>query len=757
VSQIKWITVAELILDTGTERFSAERVRKVASESPPTAEVIYSGTVLQWGSVHKSIPLLPGLPQISDAQIRIADNYRKWRDLLAKQTPRRRLIRLTVLPEGASLAAYTPIFVGEVVSVVFTPAAIQVSLRDRMFAWLDEPIPAMAITSLYPDLAPKDQGQFIPIIQGQVRSVETSPSTAEGVIPLPHIGFTPEESPPASPPASRDRYAVAVHPVSSVVAIYRREQIVNDDDMATSEWVVVDPAEYEITTGFFAEDDNPFGRFEMTHTYLDFYGQQPEGTEIRADVDGIDFRGIWGDLPEAEASPPGGALRNPIDFFIGMTYLICQKAGISVNVFDTDEIGALREVFEGLGLYCDGAITEEITARDFLAKFLRDFHLDMFVNRRGLITLRYVTEESPTRTVYVEGKHILRGSFMEWLPEKIVNQIDCRYAYNNATGKHDAGFVQDNATEQEVLNLPQEESPSSPEQKIEREVLELTFIRDADTAQSTVDKRMEAQQLGTYQQELELPLPQVVADMELAQLIGLTHSMGLDLYNPGYINQEVKTLSLLFDLDRLKVRARTVLSVAADVDNFNVNPDVERVRPTIAEIIDVGPPYDVYHVVSGKDSAIDYSEYTYALGSFEFTSSFAEYNQLALYGVPEPRANRTLTAVKLGSVVEYIWDNPNVSPISVVDVRKGAEYSRTGAAYFTYQAAFLFGGEDEAAPKQLYEADLTPAEWESAFPGGASEVHFRMIQWHSFSSQASIPNTHLRWYDAWVEYHYAPL
>lgn len=752
MSQLKWVIVAELILDTGTERFSAERVRKLASESPPTEEVIYAGEVLQWGTIHKSIPYLPGLPQVSDAQIRIKDNYRRWRDLLSHQTPRRRIIRITILPAGGSLADYAPVFVGEVVNVVFTPAAIEVSLRDRQFAWLEETIPAMGITALYPDLEPKDQGQFIPIIQGQVRSIEESPSLAQGVIPLPHLGVIPEPSPPESPPAFRDRWAVAVHPVASVVTVYRREQVVNDDDMTRSEWFVVDPEEYEITTGYFAEEDNPFGRFEMTHTYLDFYEQQPEGTEIRADVDGIDFRGVWGDLPAVISSPPGGAIRNPIDFFINMTYLICWKAGISVTVFDTEEIGALREVFEDLGYYCDGAITQEMTAREWLERFLRDFHLDMFVNRRGLITLRYITDEDPDRPVYTEGKHILRETFIERLPEAIINQIECRFSFNNATGKFDEGTVTDNAEEQDYLELVDDESPSVAEQKIEKEVLELFHVRDEATAVATITKRMDAQRLGSFQQEMELPLPEVLASVELARLVGLTHSMGLEI--GGYDNREVKILSLLFDLDRLKVRMKSVLRVPATVNQNGP----ERLRPLVT-VISPSEAYAVYSNVSSGGNFADSDSFddpsTFATCTIDHSSAFADYAQVVLHSFPEPTEGRTLSAVRIAITIQFIQGSGTVildqHPASWVKIKDHYPINLTEAADSIWESA------GASVAKAEFSADYTASAFAIAFPGGASDVHLHLAQWSTMNSGALGGfGTHtIKAYDAYIEYTYA--
>lgn len=744
MSQIKWVIVAELALDSGTEYFSGERVRRIGISE----NIIYAGTVQRWGTIEKSIPSPPGMPQISDAQVRIADNFRKWRDLLAHQTPRRRIMQLTLMPEGASIADYDPIYVGEIIDVAFEPAAIEISLRDRLFAWLDEPFPALAVRDLYPDISPEDNGGFIPIINGECRSVETSPETAQGVVPLPHLGYTGTLD--ASPPDGVDRWAIACHPVLAVVAVYRRETVTINEDIDVPEWVLVDPSEYVISETEFTAAENVFGFGAFSVTNLDFLLQQPVGTEIRADVDGIDVRGGWGDLPAFITSPPS-VTRNPIDFFINMTYVFMVKAGLSEEVFDTDEIGALRTEFESLGYLCDGAITEALTAREILGRFLPSFHLDMFVNRQGKITLRHVTnEDDPTRPVFKEGKHILRESFRERLPDQISNQVQYRYEYNNAIGEFQTVGLIENTYDQAVLRL-------NDVDKLEKEIFDMYFVRDATTAEAIADLRNQFMRLGSYRQECRMPAPAVFENIELANLVGWTHSMGLE--TGGYVNRQAKILSYALDVDQLEFTVHTVLfppqSVALE----------EAVRPRIAEEWEDNPPVNPSrsHIDDGylaiDDDAPVGESATKAAMEISSVNSIATYCQLFLYDVPEPF--RELVSVTFFVDAEYVVGTPTIFPgfpdFPIVEVCIFDMYLNdiAGEPYITHRVTTIYSPPDSSMDdaRAIHSYTMTGAAFVARF-GTAANIYFRANQHQELLENFSPPCQLIVW-DAWVHYEYA--
>lgn len=544
-----WLVLGRLFLDSGVVAFSDTRVRH--------PEYIYEPFVIEWGYIDRSIAIVSGLPQVSYGTIRLANTYRFFQDLLFDQTARRRYIDIKLVPEGGSEGSGVLLFTGEVEDIVFGPGYIEISLKDRLFAWLDEPIPAMLIKELYPDIPPENEGGFLPIICGQMRSIginDSPPPAIRGTISLPHFGTI----------SNIDRYGLSMTPIFDLVGVYRRATHLEGTTDPEEQWELVDPSEYTIT-----EVETTAFNVVMQHQFLDFKVNQ-NGAEIRADIDGIKFRGAWGPLAATSVSPPQ-VLRNPIDFFINVTYFVLQKAGLSTQVFDTDEIAELRDLFEtGIDsppsvIYrCDGAVTEPITCREFLGRFLPSFNLFMCQNSRGLITLRFVDAENIVRPVFSEGKFILRESFLERLPEKVATQIVYRYQENPAERRFETWGIYDTA-EQNVLGQFDSSSPDNLVSVAEKEVLDLPFVREQATATDITVRRSQFLALGSYRQEWSVPIPPTMADLDLGRLVGITHSQGLAA--AGYTNQEVFIYGITANIGQFRFDIRSIRRVPQHISN----------------------------------------------------------------------------------------------------------------------------------------------------------------------------------------------
>lgn len=536
----RWVVVATIALDSGIEYESDVRVKH------PTRT--YEARVLGWGAIDRSIPAPTGLPQVSDAKIRIADPDRKFRDLLSHQTPRRREVVLKLMQEGSSEAATDPIYVGEIMDAEFVPGAVEIALRDKTFAWIDEPIPAMITKQNFPYIADSAEGGFLPIIVGNMRSGYINP---QGVIQLPHMGWLSDTG---------DRYALAAHPVWDVVALYRKAI---DSSGVPERWAVIDPGEYNVVV----EPTLIYG-LTLHPTFIDFIVEQPQGTEIRADVDGYDFRGEFGSLPTLTGAMIGGPLRNPIDFLISMAYFVLAKAGLE-TAWNLPALDALWHKFEALGIKCDGVITKTLTAREWLAQFLASFNLDLYINRHGLLTPNFTDESDPDRPVFSEGRLILKQTFKEKLPQPAINQVQFRYQYNSALDNWGTWGLADNVDDQRILGKAVLDSSGEPETdstgeliretRVEKEVFDMFYVRDPATAEYIVSKRLAFLSLGSFRQEWQMPAPPVKDQVELAKLVSLTHGQGLEL--GGYVNREVKLIGLTLDLDKLVYTCRGILRV----------------------------------------------------------------------------------------------------------------------------------------------------------------------------------------------------
>jgi len=692
------------------------------------------------------------MPHIGNATIRISDHWQHWRSLLATQVLRRRVMRITQLPEGDSVADYDPRYVGEVINVVtYSQGYIEIELRDRLFSWVDELIPAMAIRELYPEVIPDDEGGFIPIVVGEmVTEDDNSPSTGspQGLVPLIHIGIVQA----GSPPVNVDRWAVAVTPVLEVTP-YRRQSVSIDEDVTTPEWVPVPASEYDIRELEFTAEENPFGNFTMTHTVLDFVEQQPDGTEIRGDIRGAYTRGAWGVLPavDGSTSSPPVPLRNPIDAFINISFLLMRQAGLAVSMFDTVEIGELRTLFETLAFKADFAITEEISGREWLGQFLASYSLDMLPNREGKITLKYSldpSEESPIVTdppVFKEGKHILKNSFVERLPEVVVTQLVLLWRYNNALGKYERRTIIDTA-EQEFLNTVDEDSPSTTIEKIEKAELALPCVRDDDTAAEIATRHLAFLSIGSFRQEFQMPSVPTFDDLELGGLAKLTHSMGIA--EGGYAEQQIKILGITEDLDKQTVYVHSILWPPAS--GFIV-----KWRPTTYEsfggwdsfVIDPELSIDV-------DAPIGESN-TYAELNINSTRPLASnYARVFMYGFHEPRPSFTQATIWVDA--EYLVpDDSGGQPVSGVEIFNAFHHSLGGSAEWnnTLKGNIVVsaGAVEPGVSRQLFSTTWTAAQFNTDFPQGASQIVARAIQWHSLSQD--FPQTiKMRIYDCWIEY-----
>lgn len=547
----KWLVVARVYIDTETQNIAAGGVIH--------PEWVYEGRVLDWGYIDRSIPTpCGGLPEVSDAKVRIADTDRKWRDLLAYQTPRRRRVEIKLIQAGSSEAATGTIFTGEIIDAEFGPGWVELTIHDNTGAWLDEEIPGFINRTNYPDLAPGIDEAFFPYVFGENRS---RPENPQGVIPLPHIGFITGVG---------DRWGASCLPLWDVVAVYRKLP-------GEGAFSVVDPSEFNVTT----EDRNFFEipNFVFQPVYIDFLVEQDPGTEIRADIDGVHIRGAWGNLPTID-HPGAGALRNPVDVLICMAFLALRKLGMTgttEEACETDEWEAVRTLFFGTSdmppIYYDGALVKKMTNREYLANWLTCFQCDMPILKNGKWGLRFVQDTDPARPLFTDRRYILRDSFYETIARPTVNRVNLFYELNFATDEFASIEAVNNEDDQINLGLPERDSAGDiildslgepvRTPKIEEEDLRFLWIRDQVTALFMAARYLSWVALGSYRQRFQLPLVEVINNIELADLIGITHWLGLDV--GGYVNKEVIPRRMTIRLSELILDVYTILRVPQEL------------------------------------------------------------------------------------------------------------------------------------------------------------------------------------------------
>ncbi len=340
----------------------------------------------------------------------------------------------------------------------------------------------------------------------------------------------------------------------------------------------IDPSEYNITV-----EDLIVDGYTYEMTFVDFLANQ-NGARITANIKGLYFRPALGTIPaqgyDPLLNPSGipGELHNPIDAFLNLMRLDCRKA----LSFDDDGLSDLHDYFTAVDLVsggtaaydCSGAITESETRRAILTKLLPDFMLDMFHNRAGEITLSFTKDNEDDKPLFsdrrIDGARnlILRESFFENDPSPIANRCSLpalrHYAANTWlwTGQYE------NFYDQAIAGIPQRDESDviitdggEPvrDPRIEPIDVEFWFSRDSTTIYDVISRRMAFMTLKSYQQEFDLPTPEVIDDVELCKLLRLTHQAGLAA--GGYSQVEVKIFGISFDLRGFKTTLNTVRRV----------------------------------------------------------------------------------------------------------------------------------------------------------------------------------------------------
>lgn len=522
-SSRRWLVLGKFFYDSGTAYHAITPVQH--------PDYFYEARVLQWGFLDRSIPVPTGPSQVGDCRIRVADTDRQLRDRMSMETPRRRFIELRWVPEGGSESEFPPFATFEIKGMEFQAGDATIIGRDVHFAWVFKKFPNLINRTNFPNLITGFDEAQMPVIVGICIS---RADNQQGVIPLPRITVT--------------RWGLAAHPVHRVVEIYRRYS-------GEGMFAAVDPSEYTIT------QDPPqiIEGIEYNLVFLDFYLDQDDGTEIRADVEGYDFRGNFYGMPAVAGG--SGPLRNPVDFLINLLYVML-KSETEFPAFNIQSFINVRNQFEAiidsssgfLPYYCDGAITETLTCGEILSRFLTSFELDLYANRYGELELNLTLNSDPNRPVFDDTFRILRNSVRQTLAGPTYNRIRFRFERNYAEEEWGSNEVFNNLPDQLALG------------KIEEDTVDQWFVRDLFTAQDVIRRRAEFVALGSFRIEFDLPAPEVQNDIELAKLIGVTHYGGLAV--GGYVNAEFKTTGITTDLDQFKTTLRGVLRVPQFIQNL---------------------------------------------------------------------------------------------------------------------------------------------------------------------------------------------
>lgn len=512
-----WQIVARVYLDSGTRRISDQPVRSPSE--------YFEGRVLDWGFIDRSIAIPVGLPRTSDAKIRIADTDKSYRIPLQTETARRRKAELIRFQEGSALSTGVVIFTGEVQHVRRGPGYIEMTVKDRSFAWLDEPtFPNLINRTRFPDLSEDLDEAFFPVIFGEVLSPASNP---QGVIPLPRISDT--------------RWAVCVTFIEEVTAVYRKNTA--DDDFS-----LVSSSEYSLTTvsEFFENASYDF-------QFLDFTSAQDPGTQIRIDAKGITFSHLF-------QEDLGTSRRNPVDHIYTMLKVILLRKMPPGNP-EVDDVARRDQIIEDTMLdresaletfakletgapssggasdttayLSDGAMISSMTFRAWLGRILTSSNIDLFARRDGRIAMTWNYEGAADDPEINDTFAILRETFFQDDADPTKNRIRYHYMPNLATNEFAEVEAYDNLEDQDTLGTPAVDSSGSAladsagvelrDPFIEEEEVNFWYVRDALTALDVASIRASVQALGAFRFMWRSPGPEFIDALDLTEFVRLVH------------------------------------------------------------------------------------------------------------------------------------------------------------------------------------------------------------------------------------------
>ncbi len=521
VSTAKTLIIAEIKLDSGTLFQASKGIRHPLR--------MYRGRVKSFGSIIRTVQVPSGFPQIGDAELTIVDTDGELRRLLSSTPPQNREVVVKIGSEGASEAIFQVAYTGIIVHATFPPGLAKIQLQDNTLKFLNEQLPDLLTRDNFiPDplfaknLRSRSEGRFeeseifAPIVFGRVESTGFDVIGSINAVRLDSTTFN-----------------LAQHPIDhSLVRIF-----IKDPDNRPEP----DQEFIELIGGFsIVEVAKTIQGIDYIFTQVVFGSARAAGYEVRWDGEGMTDTG----------DQFGTAFRNPAEAIKQYLIRIARRdPGTELDLIGIDETAQqLDDVTTGgpvPGFFCDGVIAERMTHREALARMARSFGLFIFTKKDGRITLRYVAGEDPDRTILDDVQDIYVRSETHMLAKPIVNQVLLQYVRMTSEQSWQGRLTVDDDDSIDAL------------QRTEDHELKLFFVRDDFVADKVARDFLQFTNPTSFRIVMTIPGHRRTADVELAQLIGVTNYSGLDPSGEGYDNKEflIHKTEFATDTKQLKVHA----------------------------------------------------------------------------------------------------------------------------------------------------------------------------------------------------------
>jgi hypothetical protein len=472
------IALTHFFLDEGTLNYSGHRVIAPAHT--------HEAKVISFGSIEKEVEIPTGPPRLSDMVIELDDSPDRttgvqfFRSTFGTKTPRMRQADLLIGPVGGMEHLFAKPAKVTIQRVTFPPMRARVEGSDLRSKWLQKPLPMVINSTNFINLPAGTTQAFFPfafgIIEGEL-----------GALKAIHVD------------TALNRYTAAFHPVESV-EVFTKTPAQTEFQLTPYSYTLVQEA-------MILE-----GR-ENNASYIQFASALPEGTEVRYNIEGVNFRGGWGTLP-----PITGVSRNVVDHLINILFYIkrLDEPSPDFSNYDIFSFEEVRDKIEALEILSDYAIVEPLTGQEIVTQLTAPPVVHMIPDNFDRIKLVKITDDDYDDAPLIDDATgtLLRSEVIS-LAAPTYNRYRYRYAYNHATGQWGGEGVYDNAADQEVLG------------EIEELQVDLYSVSDPDVAMDCVAEWSLWQDHESHRMRQQVDYKTHQTDIELLKPFRDTHYGGL--------------------------------------------------------------------------------------------------------------------------------------------------------------------------------------------------------------------------------------
>lgn len=505
------VVLTHIYFDEGTEGFSS-----LVVDAPSHS---HEGRVIMWGVAEREIPVPVGPPRIGNIRVRFADTDQYFRRKFGAKTPRMRKIDFLIGPMGGSESLFQKPHTAIIDSVTFPPGAMEIEGIEVRYNWLRNLMPALCTEENFPNIPQSSRGRFFPAIFGNVTSEGRGDQGAVELILV--------------DPAT-NRYAVN-RMGSKEVTVYKKEPGEEVFTIVSTGYTMTLEVQQLSGEGYFC-------------TFVDFDSAWPDGTVIRADVQGSSERLAWG-LFEPILDT---LIENPIDCLINLLAMIRQVETTFVE-YDYQSFKDVRDTCTALDYRAALAIVDQWTNEAALTAILSSFNIDMFPSQQDKIKVALTASIPADRDVFTDTLHLEQQSEIIQLAAPTKNQFRYKYAHLPAEGRYALEEIYNNEADQETLSSPYHDG-------IEVEEVELRAIADPDVALNVILERSSWMDQSSHRMRVRIGAPPNLSKIDLAKIIGITHYGGLQ--EGGWVNEPFKIIRVALDLANLEYTLDLIKRVA---------------------------------------------------------------------------------------------------------------------------------------------------------------------------------------------------